>query len=167
MLVLIAKVPSDPLHSDVLRGLASQDIPVCLITAGAYPVHGNAMREVSINRSREVLHEMARHLSDKYVLLLDSDVVLTDPTTVSAMMAYLDASPEIAAVSINTKGEYGLKGHVLASCCLIRMELYRVLDYSNQPTTCQCSMIAMRTNLEYLETISAYEIDKIGSNKIR
>lgn len=151
MLVLIAKVPSEPLRAEVLRGLALQDFPLRLLTAGEYPYGEPAPREASINRSRRALQELAGHLSERYFLLLDSDVIISDSSTLTRMMDYLDQNPQVGAVSVNTKAEKGLLGHVLASCCMIRSEIYRKIDYVTSPGICQCSLIAMLTDLRYLD----------------
>lgn len=141
-------------HNEVLKGIASQTIPLNLFLNPTHAVHNEKVRECSINKSRNELQRIASKLEDEFVLLLDSDVVMNDPKTVESTIAYM--TDGIGCVCVQTKDK--LDGHVVAACALIRMSVYKALDYSSTPSICQCSLIALNCNSVYVPNVLAYEV---------
>ena len=158
-MILMPLKTGQTIHSDVLLGIASQTVPMPLlvVTADAYP--SPAPREVSINATRHKLQDMARTFSPAYsslVLLLDSDVVMSDPSTIEAMRDALEADSSLIASAVDTKQS---GGHTLASCCLMRWEHYELIRYWDRPEQCQCLKIANMGRIEYIG-IHAHEVKR-------
>jgi len=148
------------LDSKVLNGLATQNIPIDLLISPCTPVHNEKVRECSINRSRNELQRLASTIDTELVMLMDSDVVLTDPTTVSKMVAQLGYRKTCVAVQTKDK----LDNHVVTACAVIRKSDYDRIDYSSTPSICQCQLIAITCGSEYLIGINAYEIEDPAYN---
>lgn len=95
-------------------------------------------REANINMNRARLQRMfmTRHFPKyEFVLLLDSDVVVSKETVEKLMKAWKPGTTPCA----NTKGHEG--GHVVASCALIGRQDYAEIDYMTKPYECQCRKV--------------------------
>ena len=150
-------IAGQPVPSEVLKGLASQDIPISLIVSPSPPLRGARSREVAINHNRDILQGMVT-TKDPLVLLLDSDVVLDDPSTISKAIYYLHTN-SLDCVCLDTKGLQN-PNHVIAACAVIRTSKYLSLDFQSSPGTCQCMLISMVCRSAYHPTLSAHELPK-------
>ena len=112
-------------------------------------------REIAINHNRDVLQGMVT-TDDPLVLLLDSDVVMDDPSTVSKAAEYLHAN-SLDCVCVDTKGLRNTN-HVIAACAVIKTSKYLELDFQSSPGTCQCMLITMICKSAYHPTLTAHEV---------
>jgi hypothetical protein len=142
------------LDSRVLRGLAMQDVEVDLLISPCNTVHNERVRECSINRSRNELQRIASTIDTELVLLMDSDVVLTDSSTVSKMVEQLGTRNTCVAVQTKDK----LDNHVVTACAVVHKSDYDRIDFSSTPSICQCSLIAITCGAEYLRGVEACEV---------
>ena len=154
MLCLMAVKTGHVLDSKVLNGLSTQNIPIDLLISPCTPVHNEKVRECSINRSRNELQRLASTIDTELVLLMDSDVVLTDPTTISKMVTQLGTRNICVAVQTKDK----LDAHVVTACAVIRKSDYDRIDFTSSPQICQCQFIAITCGSEYIHGIEAYEL---------
>lgn len=154
MICLMAVKTGHILDSRVMQGLVSQSVEIDLLLNPCDAVHNGRVRECSINRSRNELQRLASTIDTELVLLMDSDVVLTDPTTVSKMVAQLGDRKTCVAVQTKDK----LDGHVVTACAVMRKCDYDRIDFTSSPQMCQCQLIAITCGSEYLEGLKAYEL---------
>lgn len=142
----------------VLHGISSQTIHLNVVVSTQDP-DLNEQREKSINNNRHQLQKCIVDYKEKYIVLLDSDVVLTDKNTIASMMSYLDENNDVGCVAIDTKN-LSMKdnSHVILACAVIRYEIYKTIDYSKS-YQCQCFIISSACTCRYINEISAYELD--------
>lgn len=157
MICAIPIKPDQLLDYRVINGLAIQSMPISLVISSIEQIT-NVDREISINYNRHNLQLQMQNYSDEYILLMDSDVVMTDVNTVREMVSYLDNNESVGCVAVDTKGN--ISNHVTCALALIRNIHYRKVKFLSAPTICQCSLIGMICNSVYLEGISAYEIER-------
>ena len=162
MLCLMPIKEGELLHPLVLRGIVSSSTPLTLLASSLPPVDGARSREISINYNRHRLQCLyQKMLPEKYLLLLDSDVVMPRNAPV-LLQKYLGAHPNVGCVALPTKASWD-NGHIVTACACIRSEVYTKLDFTSAPTLCQCSLIAMSCHSVYLEEVRGYEIPKSSS----
>ena len=143
----------ESLHSDVMRGLAMQTIPINVYIITNDPLTC-VSREVSINYNRHLLQSIARkdaHNSE-YVLLIDSDVVLTSSDVVERLIDRLVSKTDLVAACACTKPD-GYSDHVVTSCAVMRRSVWDVVRYMDRPDVCQCLKIAALGGVEYVDSL--------------
>lgn len=156
-MILMPLKTGQAISAEVLHGISAQTVAMPLLIASADAFPAPATREVSINHTRHKLQDLARSFNHDYkarVLLLDSDVVMSDPNTIQALMDALKG--DVVGACVDTKG---VGGHVLASCCLMRWEHYELIRYWDKPEQCQCLKIANMGRIEYIG-IHAHEVKR-------
>ena len=143
----------------VLDGIASQLTETELVVSEMEPIP-DVDRELSINANRHRLQGMIIDsvYVDKYIVLMDSDVVMTDPTAISSMCKYLDDNEWCGCVAIDTKG-YTDPTHVVCACAVIRYDVYSNIDFLTT-SQCQCCLVASYCKSQYLYEVSAYELER-------
>ena len=134
---------------EVLLGLLSQTIPTRLNIATRPGVKGTAYREAHINASRQAL--LSSTTQGTLVLLMDSDVVLDDPTALAQLLDFKE-STGLKAACLKTKGAEQPSGHIVAACALVDADVWRRIPYASEPLRCQCAKLSDVCASEYLPT---------------
>ena len=111
----------------------------------------SGVREIDININRHRLQRkfLSLRRDFDFVLLIDSDVVIT-PDVLPALLASWKPG---TTPCINTKG--ATTGHIITSCALVSVEDYSAINYLDRPDVCQCLKLP---NPFYLEGYSGREI---------
>ena len=110
------------------------------------------VRERNINLNRARLQEMflSRYFTRyEYVLLLDSDVVVSRETVDMLLKAW---TPETTPCAI-TKGL--CEGHVVCACSLVHRNDYEKVDYLSELSQCQCMKLP---NPFYVDGAVGFEV---------
>lgn len=114
------------------------------------PVHNSREVNINVNRSRlQRLFIASPYFYDcKWVILADSDVVITEST----LQMLVNNAVEEKTACVNTKGT--TVGHVITSCCILAAKDYIKVDYLTEPRNCQCKKLP---NPFYIQGAYAYE----------
>ena len=114
------------------------------------PVHNSREVNINVNRSRlQHLFTASRYFYDcKWVILADSDVVITEPT----LQMLVDNATDGKTACVNTKCT--TVGHVVTSCCILSVRDYLKVDYLTEPRNCQCKKLPEPF---YIQGACAYE----------
>lgn len=170
MRILIPIAIGQNINLKVFDGLRNQTEKCKLIICSSVGVI-NSERNYSKERidgeskSRRLCQQEAKKLTDKYVLLLDSDIVLIDENAIKDLIKFLDNHEEVNAIAlyfgkfpkITTK-----LNHIVIRCVLIRREIFVNMDLTFQHYDgCFCNVIKRGCNdkIEYLDFKKrAYEI---------
>lgn len=114
------------------------------------PLHNSREVNINVNRSRlQRLFTASPYFYDcKWVILADSDVVISAPT----VQMLVDNATEGKTACANTKGT--TVGHVVTSCCILSVRDYLKVDYLTEPRNCQCKKLP---NPFYIQGAYAYE----------
>lgn len=132
-------------------------------------------RECNINKNRDNIQKLyiEKGLKSKHVLLLDSDVLVSEENLNQLITAYDGINP----LCIDTKGrmnsikhwnkniteeeliEKMSEHHVICACCLMPTEDWLKINYIENPNQCQCLKIkgakyAPISCTEYHETLN-------------
>ena len=158
MLCIIPVRHDQKIKREVLSGIVSQTVLLDVHVHAMAPICSADVREISININRNQLRGNIGHIDEEFVLLLDSDVVMTDPSSVESMVDYLTGNPDIGCVAIDTKGGNCDPTHVITACAVIRTKDYIRVNYLSSATQCQCMLISNVTKSRYLTNIAAKEI---------
>jgi len=77
--------------------------------------------------------------SDEYVMMMDSDIVLTNPTAIGACVSYLTHNPSVGSVHLDVKKyEDKLPGHIAIACVVARRKLLQKITIESEPNWCNC-----------------------------
>ena len=116
-------------------------------------------REININHTRHLLQQSLKDCGADFVLLMDSDVVVTE----SDLEALLEACDGETPLCIDTKPDFwDREHHVCCACCLMRFDDWQKIDYvGTYVDECQCSKIRRMffQNVHYLEGVRGMESD--------
>lgn len=155
MMAIIPVAHGQVIKAQVIRGLYMQSITLEIAVVSGNPAPVHRLREGSINKNR---HAAQQFYSGRggFVLLLDSDVVLTDPCVIQLAVEKLKSRPDLIAIIIDTKG--GRSPHNCCACCVIRDTDWARINYQSDSMECQCMKIGKLGPVEYLEGCFAYEI---------
>ncbi len=174
----------------VLNSIHIQTIPILLmpLTRPVEHFEFNGMPEVfkkkirtnrkSITKTRNIIKQLAVENSpnQKYIMHMDSDVVLTSNHDVEDMVKFLDANPRVAVVGLNTKSMTVRKlaaHHVSMACLLFRKEILENYNFHNgkYDRDCNCQMLTNEIRqiphptggfweIQYLDNRKLYEVDR-------
>ena len=159
MIVLMPLLAGQNIHPSVIIGIRSQTAQCDLKPHWQDAHNRKANRELNINFNRATIQK-SLNTNEKYVLLLDSDVVMTDTSTVDGMCLCLESNPEIGCVAVPSKSNYH-DAHVCCALAMIRTEIYHKIDFLTDPKKCQCLKIMDLCKSVYLLGYTAYEIDRV------
>lgn len=107
-------------------------------------------RNININRARLQQIFVARYFTKyEYVLLLDSDVVVSRETVDMLLKAWKLGTTPCAL----TKGL--CEGHVVCACSLVHRADYEKVDYLSDLSQCQCMKLP---NPFYVDGAIGYEV---------
>lgn len=159
MLCAIPLAPWQHVSDTVLSCIRSQTVPIQVHTDSAPAIH--SPRERNINASRQLLHDRLHSRNESYILLLDSDVVLSESTMVEKMVSYLDdpCNHDVGCVAIDTKGREQNPNHIICACALVRMSIYTKLHYASK-IDCQCTLIRQLCKVVYLPDVYTFEVPR-------
>ena len=155
MLIVTPLLIGQTLHPKVVSSVGRLNSFWLIVSEDAH--YQGYERELSINHTRAMLHRQACNILDdhKYVLLLDSDVVIDDPSIIEEMKTKLDNG--FIAACIKTKES----DHILSACALVKSDFYRIhLGPSTTPNICQCRRIARLGEMCYVGSSNAYEVGR-------
>lgn len=139
---------------EVIQGIANQTIAMpWLIHTEPARIKG-VDREVNINANRQQLQQLAKGMNGKYVILMDSDVIMHDPNTIAKMLDALQHS-DAQCLAVDTKG--GHYDHVITALAIMRKDIYECVRFWATPSICQCKIIANMCKVEYIQGLKASE----------
>lgn len=122
-------------------------------------------REININHTRHLLQQSLKDCDADLVLLMDSDVVVTE----NDLKILLDSFDGKNPICIDTKPKFwDREHHVCCACCLMRFEDWQKIDYIDTfVDECQCSKIReLYPQVSYCNGIKGYELKKKNSVQI-
>ena len=132
----------------------------------------------SITNTRNTIKKLAVEKSpaQKYIMHMDSDVVLTSNHDAEDMVKFLDSNPNVAVVGLNTKSMTVRKlaaHHVSMACLLFRKEILDGYTFHNGKYNrdCNCQMLTNEIRkivhpdggfweIQYLDNRKLYEVDR-------
>jgi len=125
----------------ILTPKRATDVYSCDVTAQTVPCvrysHStglpNMRDDEAVNRN-----ELKQYASTPYTVLMDCDVVLTDPTTLEQMVKFLDDYSDVPAVAVDTKGQDDDSlaracdiGHTVIALIMIRKPILDMIVFSH------------------------------------
>lgn len=165
------------IHPEVLKGIVEQTAEIQLLPITrpfeCYDEEDSLRGYKSTCESRNLAKELALKLTNsKYILFLDSDVVMGDPSTVVRMIQLLDRDQTVGACAVHTKQQFLLdqvvdneSRHICMACLMIRKEILSSIIFRNiDSNTCNCLYLTRDINdkgyrTKYITATVAYELD--------
>jgi hypothetical protein len=151
LIVVTPTLSGQLLHHKVVEGVSKIHNDGWLVNGNPASL-GNVNREIEINLNRHLCQKIVRNYCPKYVLLLDSDVVIKEDV-LDKMLAGLKGH---VASCIRTQPARG-ETHIITSCCLMRFNDYDMINYLKKPDECQCLKIAALGSINLLDCVEFYE----------
>jgi hypothetical protein len=101
--------------------------------------------------------------NDKYILILDHDVLLTSNTDIEDMINFLETHPELDACAYDTKDVGSIANtkkyyHVVIACCMVRASKLTNYQFKADGDNCMCVDFNKNFNIDYVDSRKIKEI---------
>jgi hypothetical protein len=150
--ILIPMADGHRLSTLTLYGISIQDITLSIIPL----TRPNGGHELEAS-NRNLLKQYAE---GDYVCMMDSDVVLLNPTDASDCLTYLKTHPDVDAVALDTKvidvKKQEQQRHVCIAFMCIRVSTLKSIIFStdgidDKTKPCNCESVNMACKIKYLD----------------